>query len=170
MLLLLEDYSRQYREEAQEGMRKRPYNVGIYGLIIHVPRQETIRIGRLGPVSFDQGIYVYIGSALNSLKGRISRHFRKTKRKHWHIDHLVESQGVRLAGVATRPTTQRLECLVSRAVARRALSSISRFGCSDCKCASHLHRFETFSRASKTLSSLSFHTSLVNSHRGDGSP
>ncbi len=155
MLLLLEDHHGRHREEAQEGMRNKPHT-GVYALIIQVPRQETIRIGRLGPVAFARGIHVYVGSALNSLEGRISRHFRPTKRKHWHVDFLVMSSGVKLVAVASRPTTRAIECAMSRAIRKRALSGTRGFGSSDCKCDSHLHYFKTLQKASKVLAEVGF--------------
>jgi len=155
VLLLLEDHYGQYREEAQESMSPRP-QTGVYALLIKLPMQKTIRIGRLGPVSSGRGVYVYIGSALNSFEGRISRHFRIEKKKHWHVDFLIGYSGVRLLGVATRPTSKKLECAMSRAVQERALSSVSRFGCSDCNCDSHLHYVRTPQRAHKVLSEAGF--------------
>jgi len=136
-------------------MSPRP-RTGVYALLIQVPEQETIRIGRLGPISFDQGIHVYIGSALNSLEGRISRHFRAAKKKHWHVDFLLDGTGPKLVGVATRLTRRNLECTMSRVVQNRALSSIPRFGCSDCKCSSHLHYLRTTQRAYNILSDAGF--------------
>jgi Uri superfamily endonuclease len=136
-------------------MSSRP-NTGVYALLIQVPMQKTIRIGRLGPVSFDQGVHVYIGSALNSLEGRISRHFRTEKQKHWHVDFLLAGTGIKLLGVATRRTRRKLECSISQAVQKRALSSTRRFGCSDCKCDSHLHYVKTLQRAYKVFAEEGF--------------
>jgi Uri superfamily endonuclease len=136
-------------------MSSRP-NAGVYALLIQVPKQETIRIGRLGPVSFGQGVHVYIGSALNSLEGRVSRHFRTEKQKHWHVDFLLGGTGVKLLEVASRRTRREIECTMSRAVQKRALSSTRRFGCSDCKCDSHLHYVRTLQRAYKVLAEAGF--------------
>jgi Uri superfamily endonuclease len=140
--------------------------VGVYALIIRVPTQETITVGGLGPVKFASGIYVYLGSALNSLEGRVSRHFKRTKQQHWHVDYLTAGPGVRLAGVAVRPTARKIECAMSRAIQRRALSSIQGFGCSDCECDSHLHHFGTLSKACTAVSEQGFVYSK--SHLRDG--
>jgi Uri superfamily endonuclease len=156
MLLLLEDNDRQHSEEAQEGMREKSPLGGIYALVIGVPRRKTIRIGRLGPLDFSPGFYVYVGSAMNSLQGRIRRHLRTRKRKHWHIDYLLGSSDARLARVAVRPTVRRIECAMSLALQRRALSSVHRFGCSDCNCGSHLHKFGASRGASNALVDLGF--------------
>jgi Uri superfamily endonuclease len=156
MLVLRQDHCRHYREETEQGVSRGPRKVGVYALLITVPKNRTVRVGRLGPRRFSQGVYVYVGSAMNSLEGRISRHFRSTKRTHWHIDYFLDSSGVRLAGVATRPTVARLECRMSQVIQKRFLSSVDGFGCSDCKCDSHLHYFENLETASKTLSAAGF--------------
>ncbi len=156
MLILRQNHRRQYRQETQQGVNNGPREVGVYALLITVPKRRTIRIGRLGLLRFSRGVYVYIGSALNSLEGRISRHFRSTKRIHWHIDYLLDSSGVKLSGVATRPTVVKLECRMSQTVQKRSLSSVDGFGCSDCKCSSHLHYFENIETASRTLSGAGF--------------
>jgi len=44
---------------------------GIYGLLLKLPRDDEFEIGKLGRVKFKSGYYVYIGSALGSLKARI---------------------------------------------------------------------------------------------------
>lgn len=55
---------------------------GIYILFIFLRRKVTIPIGSLGDIDFQEGYYLYIGSALNSggLKGRINRHLKKEKK------------------------------------------------------------------------------------------
>lgn len=132
-------------------MKRSPHTAGVYALLIRVPRRETIRVGRLGPVELARGVYIYVGSALNSLEGRIARHLRRKKRTHWHIDYLLRTTGVKVAGVAIRHATRRLECEMSRKVQKGAFSCIHGFGCSDCKCNSHLHYLRDFQAASKVL-------------------
>ncbi len=61
-------------------------------------------VGRLGKREFDAGLYVYTGSALNSLPGRVGRHLRKLKKKHWHIDYLIADASVEIVGVAWKNT------------------------------------------------------------------
>ncbi|HYY91084.1 MAG TPA: GIY-YIG nuclease family protein [Candidatus Dormibacteraeota bacterium] len=105
----------------------------------------------MGPLQFPPGVYLYVGSALNTLEGRISRHLRKTKRKHWHIDYLLSTRGVRILRIGRRPTTRDLECSISKAIEKLAFASVSGFGCSDCICESHLYRIDSLSRALRTL-------------------
>lgn len=68
---------------------------GTYALIVELKEEEEIEVGRLGVLSFKRGYYAYIGSAMGGLDGRIGRHLRKDKNKHWHIDYLLEKGAVR---------------------------------------------------------------------------
>ncbi len=108
---------------------------GIYALIITLEEDKNICVGKLGPVDFKKGYYVYIGSALNSLEGRINRHHRKDKRLRWHIDYLL-NEG-RIVEILCFETTKRLECTFARTFPK-TLDSIKNFGSSDCSCESHL--------------------------------
>jgi Uri superfamily endonuclease len=130
---------------------------GIYVLLLDID-DVCIRVGSLGSIDFD-GIYAYVGSALNSLDARVSRHLRRDKRKHWHIDYLTSNDRVNIRyvlcaeidkskkdddgidgidGIDGQWSKRRYECIISRGIAEKG-SSIKRFGSSDCKCASHLH-------------------------------
>jgi len=131
-------------------------NGGVYALFLRVPTGRTVRIGQLGNREFTAGVYVYVGSARNSLSGRISRHLRHAKKKHWHIDYLLDGVTAWPSGVAWKLTSRRVECSVSRSVSSSASASVEGFGCSDCDCASHLHYFPLFHRAVKVLSQLGF--------------
>ena len=108
---------------------------GIYALIITLEEDKNICVGKLGPVDFKEGYYVYIGSALNSLEGRINRHHRKDKKLHWHVDYLL-NEG-RIVEILCFETTKRLECTFARTF-QKTLDSIKNFGSSDCSCESHL--------------------------------
>ncbi|MCP3952032.1 MAG: GIY-YIG nuclease family protein, partial [Desulfobacterales bacterium] len=63
---------------------------GTYALVMRLARPRTIPVGRLGPVIFKPGHYVYTGSALGpgGLAARIGRHLKPSKKFHWHIDYL----------------------------------------------------------------------------------
>ena len=69
---------------------------GTYCLLIHLKQDSKITIGKLGEKNFQKGYYIYVGSALNSLKTRIQRHLRKEKKIHWHIDYLLNKHTSRL--------------------------------------------------------------------------
>ena len=112
---------------------------GVYLLIIHIANRKVIKPGSLGEITLEPGYYIYAGSALKNLEKRITRHLRKFKKKHWHIDFLT-SAAERIKAYPIR-TTKRLECGLARAVAETADNFIPGFGSSDCKCGSHLFYF-----------------------------
>jgi len=119
---------------------------GVYVLIISVPSERLIEIGRLGVHRFHNGYYAYTGSALGrgalSLDGRISRHLRKEKTKKWHIDFLLADEDVRVVSVLIIPTEERMECEVNKYLCKlvNAKVVVPDFGSSDCRegCGSHL--------------------------------
>jgi len=108
---------------------------GVYILLIELTADRTIRAGGLGKILFPRGFYAYVGSAMNGLNQRISRHLRKDKLNHWHIDYLTDKAKIR--DVLTLETDKKLECVLARKLARE-LKSTPGFGASDCKCESHL--------------------------------
>jgi Uri superfamily endonuclease len=108
---------------------------GIYALIIKLNKDTGITVGKLGPINFKKGYYTYIGSALNSLEGRIKRHLRKDKKIRWHIDYLlIEAQ---ITEILFFETKEKLECKFAKEI-QKNLESIKNFGCSDCSCKGHL--------------------------------
>lgn len=117
-------------------------NPGIYHLLIHLPQDTKISVGKLGSFDFPAGYYVYTGSALGGLESRISRHRRREKRLHWHIDYLLQHGSI--LDVITHETKKRLECRFNRNILSLSDSKIlvKGFGSSDCKCKSHLVYFE----------------------------
>jgi Uri superfamily endonuclease len=113
---------------------------GVYYLVLELEKDSRIRVGKR-TLFFGQGSYVYVGSALNNLEKRIRRHLSTKKALHWHIDYF--SRKARIVGYRTFETTKRMECLLSRKVEALADDSVAGFGCSDCRCRSHLHYFAT---------------------------
>lgn len=103
-------------------------------------RRHTIRVGALGPVRFEPGEYLYVGSAKRNLAQRIARHRRRRKRLRWHIDYLLQRGVVRDVHVESwKPGA---ECALVRRALRsgRATPGPNGFGSSDCRCKSHLMR------------------------------
>ena len=121
---------------------------GIYALGIIIFKDIFVRIGALGEVLFKSGNYVYVGSALNSLKPRILRHIDKSmgvgNNFHWHIDYLLVKREVELRFIYLKETTVREECLLAEYVGLHGVP-IKGFGSSDCKCISHLFMVKEFS-------------------------
>lgn len=114
-------------------------DAGTYILLIAVDGPLSLHVGRLGPMAFPPGYYLYVGSALRNLGHRLARHLRREKRVHWHIDVLLGQAWVE--EIWYRPGRERLECAWARALAD--LPGMTpwgrRFGSSDCRCATHLY-------------------------------
>ena len=108
---------------------------GSYLLLMKLTDKDTIQIGKLGQIDFKKGFYVYIGSAINGLEQRINRHLRDEKKLHWHIDFLLKSSEI--INVFYKENSFKEECILSNEF-KKKLQSVKSFGCSDCKCKSHL--------------------------------
>jgi Uri superfamily endonuclease len=115
---------------------------GIYHLVIYLPSDMIIEIGKLGQFQFKTGYYVYTGSAMRGLESRITRHQRKQKRFHWHIDYLL--QYGHIIDIIKHITTERLECHFNEKIMSMPFCQIpvKGFGSSDCKCITHLFFFD----------------------------
>jgi len=120
---------------------------GAYCLCIEVSADMEVSVGILGRITFPRGRYVYVGSALNSLEPRITRHMRTSEGTHnvthWHIDYLLRERAVTLDRVYYAESCERMECLIASGVAEHGEPVVG-FGCSDCDCVSHLYRVEGF--------------------------
>jgi Uri superfamily endonuclease len=110
---------------------------GSYLLIVELKDDMLISIGRKGRKRFDKGNYAYVGSALNGLEQRIQRHLRADKKLHWHIDYLLKNS--KITDVFYKKSVYKEECDIAKSFGEH-LPSIKGFGCSDCKCESHLFR------------------------------
>ena len=87
---------------------------GSYVLLIGLADEETIAVGNRGDIRFLAGYYAYAGSAMNGLRHRLSRHIRKEKKKHWHIDYLLERAAI--IDVAVHETDRKSECAIAAAL------------------------------------------------------
>ena len=116
---------------------------GTYALVITLPTELSLQIGKLGVYNFQPGYYVYAGSALNGLSNRLKRHSRSDKKLHWHIDYLLQKANLTQIWYAMGP--DRLECRWNMIIQNLpgATTSIPGFGSSDCHCSSHLTHFRT---------------------------
>lgn len=112
--------------------------MGTYVLAISVEREMRARIGALGEIAFKPGLYLYVGSAFRKglLYHRIRRHLSREKRLRWHIDYLLAA-GAKIVEVWVL-IGQRRECETARALIDAGFSYVPRFGCSECRCPSHL--------------------------------
>ena len=108
---------------------------GSYLLIVELKDDMFISIGKKGKKRFGKGNYVYVGSTLNGLEQRIQRHLRADKKMHWHIDYLLKH--AKITDVFYKKSVHKEECDIAKSLDEH-LPSIKGFGCSDCKCESHL--------------------------------
>ena len=114
---------------------------GIYTIILSLSQARQIVVGSLGVMDFAEGFYSYTGSArgFGGLK-RVDRHIQvlegiKTTRR-WHIDYLLPHASFQ--EVFITKTSLDLECLIATSI-RKRLNPVPGFGCTDCRCISHLH-------------------------------
>ena len=122
-------------------MTKKTILKGTYCLLINLNKNEFIEIGKKGEIQFKKGVYVYVGSALNSLEGRIRRHLRKNKKMHWHVDYLLDNSSSRVIDVFYNADGVKHECELAREISVSGEGVVG-FGCSDCKCPAHLFYFQ----------------------------
>jgi Uri superfamily endonuclease len=114
---------------------------GSYILLIELNKNKEIKIGKFGNIQFNKGFYFYIGSALNGLENRLNRHFKVDKKNHWHIDYLLKYG--KIINAYYKESNFREECNIVKKFENKFLS-IPDFGCSDCKCKSHLFYTDKF--------------------------
>ena len=125
---------------------------GSYILVIYIPEKVIIYIGSLGELTFNQGFYLYIGSAMgnfgsSTLVNRVKRHLQpsENKKTHWHIDYLLNQKRNIISQLYLIPSLERLECIIAKDLLQRyADNHIKDFGSSDCNCKSHLFYFKEF--------------------------
>jgi Uri superfamily endonuclease len=126
-------------------------------LIIQIDRDTDVNVGALGKLKFEKGLYAYVGSAQTNLEQRIRRHFRKKKRKFWHIDYLLDSDAAKIAKVFSKHANKSEECETASIIGKRD-GSIACFGCSDCNCKSHLFHIKGYGFLQKLMQELNVRT------------
>jgi len=115
-----------------------PAEKGTYALIMRCRKTGHTTIGKHGQMKLSPGFYIYVGSAQGpgGIKARVSRHRRREKKLHWHIDYLRRHTALvetwAMTGTANR------EHDWAAALAAQFESAHDRFGASDCRCLSHL--------------------------------
>jgi sugar fermentation stimulation protein A len=126
---------------------------GCYSLVIELKQGKKIRVGKLGEIEFQPGIYVYTGSAMGGLRSRLLRHLSGTKKMRWHIDYFLNNEQASIKRIFLYPAAPGQECRQNQKIRalRGALSVPRKFGASDCNsgCRSHLIFFPRGSRKNK---------------------
>lgn len=108
-------------------------NSGIYLLLFSL--KNSYKVGKLGTIKFD-GTYLYVGSAQNNVDKRVLRHMSKVDKKHWHMDYLEDKRVLKSWKINA---SKEYECKFAKKLAEK-FESVKGFGCSDCKCESHLFK------------------------------
>ena len=98
-------------------------------MIMELSQDTEITIGKLGTLLFKKGTYIYVGSAPS--EKRLERHLKKEKKLFWHIDYFLKKAHIKKIYIVKGEK----ECEVAQKI---DLPYIKGFGCSDCKCPSHL--------------------------------
>jgi Uri superfamily endonuclease len=97
-----------------------------------------------------KGPYAYVGSAQGGLEKRLQRHFRKSKRKFWHIDYLLDCESVKILAAFHKEARRTEECKVAHKISQTSLP-VDGFGSSDCKCTSHLFKLKSYQILEKLM-------------------
>ena len=134
-----------------------PTASGTYVLLLRLRRSTPIQIGRLGVITFERGWYAYVGSSFGpgGLAARLGRHLRPEKKPRWHIDYLRATAEPRHIWFST--ALEPLEHTWAARLSRCAAESIPGFGCSDCRCPSHLFYFNSEPRGDLPGSELKYY-------------
>ena len=124
---------------------------GTYLLFMRFLCDKRTNVGSLGAVHIEAGEYCYVGSAMNGLRQRIERHLSSEKTIHWHIDHLTILADHKEAFVSLEPID---ECeLAAMAEGEGCTPIFKGFGCSDCRCRTHLFAVDGISKQNLLKSS-----------------
>lgn len=121
---------------------------GSYVLLMELSQSVEVRVGYLGKIKFKSGFYAYVGSAMGGLEARVSRHLRKEKKLHWHIDHFLTLVRIKEVYVGVEK-----ECDIAKRLADY-FDCVRGFGSSDCNCESHLFYEEDYGRLSEIIKEL----------------
>jgi len=113
-------------------------DAGAYALLISLEKRVPLKRPR-GASSLEAGWYLYAGSAHGpgGIRARLSRHFRKDKACHWHIDQLTEAATLLFA----HDIADGDECDLIAVLSASYAFDVAQpgFGNSDCSfCSSHL--------------------------------
>jgi Uri superfamily endonuclease len=117
---------------------------GQYVLLLLLPEDTTLTIGRLGTFDFPAGWYAYVGSAFGAggLTGRLKHHLQPVERPHWHIDYF--RQAAQLAEIWLSPDEEKheQEWVELMLAIPGATVLVDGFGASDSSMDSHLIYFD----------------------------
>ena len=120
-------------------------NGGTYLLVLKL--EDEIEIRRPRREVLKPGFYIYVGSAMNSLTGRLKRHLTRKKKVHWHIDQLTEvADPIFFMAFVGKKIERDLSIFLSR-----RLEVIKGFGSSDLDVEGNLFHLEDVSSLERIL-------------------
>ncbi len=120
-------------------------NRGTYAVVLKIDRD--VEISRPSVQILPEGLYAYVGSAMNSLTGRLRRHLSKGKKIHWHIDQLTEvGEVVFIVGFVGKRVERELSVFLSN-----SFEVVKGFGSSDIGTSGNLFRIADLSSFLKAL-------------------
>lgn len=114
---------------------------GTYVLFVTLGSDRNITVGARGPHLFKAGTYCYVGSAMAGLDQRLTRHLAHEKTLKWHIDYLTTVCDSSEAWISYPEPIPECE-LADRVRALGGIPEMEHFGCSDCRCLTHLFRVD----------------------------
>ncbi len=101
----------------------------LYILDIYLPKNIVLKT-KTKIFEIPKGSYLYLGSAPSP--ARVYRHLMKEKKKHWHIDFLLDFAEIK--GVFIKASKGK-ECSIGKFLGKKGIKG---FGNSDCKDYTHL--------------------------------
>lgn len=123
------------RRRRPEAFRDAPA-AGVYVLLFELAAPLRLTLPTRGDPVLAPGAYLYVGSAQRGLPFRLARHYRRTKRVHWHIDRVTTRVAPRLAAAWSAP--REAECRLAGLFAEHWPGAVHHFGTGDCRCPTHL--------------------------------
>lgn len=133
------------------------HDKGVYALIVEIDADILVIVGALGKITFKKGLYAYVGSAQANLEHRIKRHLRREKPLFWHIDYLLNNNAARIVKVFYKQADKSGECVLAKLISEKG-EPIEGFGCSDCRCKSHLFRIDNYRLLEETMQTVHLET------------
>lgn len=119
---------------------------GTYVLFVTLGSDRNLTVGARGPHLFKAGTYCYVGSAMAGLDQRLTRHLAHEKTLKWHIDYLTTVCDSSEAWISYPDPIPECE-LADRVGALGGIPEMEHFGCSDCRCLTHLFRVDAGTKA-----------------------
>ena len=117
---------------------------GNYILLLHLPTDEILTIGKLGTFDFPAGWYAYAGSAFGpgGLVGRLKHHLQPVDRPHWHIDYLRQVAQLKEIWLSPDAESRERDWVDLMLAIPGATTLVEGFGASDSDRETHLFYFD----------------------------